>query len=41
MTDTVVPATNSKTISSTEETVVKGDVVTTVTKNKLVYENNL
>jgi hypothetical protein len=40
MTDTVVPATNAKTISSTEETVVNGDIVTTITKNKTVYEKN-
>lgn len=37
MTDTVVPTTNNgKTVSSTEETVVNGDVVTTITKTKTV-----
>jgi len=37
MTDTVVPATsNGKTVSSTEETVANGDVVTTLTKTKTV-----
>jgi len=37
MTDIVVPATsNGKTISSIEETVVNGDLVTTVTKIKTV-----
>jgi hypothetical protein len=35
MTDTVVSKTDAKTIS-TEETVVNGDVVTTVTKTKTV-----
>jgi len=36
MTDTVVSATNAKTISSTEENVTNGDAVTTVTKTKTV-----
>jgi hypothetical protein len=37
MTDTVVPATNNaKTVSSTEETVVNGNAVTTITKTKTV-----
>jgi lupus La protein len=37
MTDTVVPATtNGKTVSSTEETVVNGDVVTTIAKTKTI-----
>ena len=37
MTDTVVPtASNGNTVSSIEETVVNGDVVTTVTKTKTV-----
>ncbi|CAF0734195.1 unnamed protein product [Rotaria sordida] len=40
MTDTVVPVTNDKTISSTEETVVDGDVVTTVTKTKTINSDN-
>ncbi|CAF0852962.1 unnamed protein product [Adineta steineri] len=36
MADTVVPKTNAKTVSSTEETLVDGDVVTTITSNKTV-----
>jgi hypothetical protein len=37
MTDTVVPVTNNgKTVSSIEETVVNGDLVTTITKIKTV-----
>lgn len=36
MTDTTITSINGKTVSSTEETVVNGDVVTTVTKTKTV-----
>lgn len=40
MTDTTVAATNGKTVSSSEETIVNGDVVTTITKTKTVNPDN-
>ncbi|CAF0776413.1 unnamed protein product [Rotaria sp. Silwood1] len=40
MTDTVVSATNDKTISSTEESVVDGDSVTTITKTKTIHPDH-
>ncbi len=36
MADTVVSKTDAKTLSTTEETVINGNVVTTVTKTKMV-----
>ncbi len=36
MTDTAVSATNGNTTTSTEQTVVNGDAVTTITKTKTV-----